>query len=75
MGSQEKKTILQQGQKLAKELNTSNKKKRAVGFTVETNKASVGFARKYKHGQVGIEVEVEKDQRPKIKGGGSFNWD
>jgi hypothetical protein len=69
------KTLLEQGQKLAQKSVEPVKKKRAITVMVETGKGKVGYGRKFEHGQVGAEIELEKDQKPKYKGVGSFEWD
>jgi len=62
-----KKSLLEQGQKLTK---------RSVTITVKENKkGKVAFERKFKNGSISIEAEVEKNQRPKIEGRAKFEWE
>jgi hypothetical protein len=76
-----RKTILEQGQDLAKDLTTSveDGKSGSVGIEVKDRKLKIGVAQKFTgkkvSGEIGAEVELEQDQKPNVKVGGKISWD
>lgn len=74
-------TILEQGQKFAKNMTTpvETGKKGSASIAVENDKVKFGVGRKFEtskiEGEIGAEVEMEKDQKPNYKVGGRINWE